>query len=95
MLQFCFSLLDWCKLNGICRVVLLSSVTAAERVDSQLRGSPLRFLSNEDKVIFRSGSVLTRRGNPVKKTLVFKRFSLKFLDGLLPQFRFDCVIIMI
>lgn len=44
--EFLDDLLSWCMNVGIAKVILLSSSSADERVDSQIRSSPLRYLEN-------------------------------------------------
>ena len=51
--DFISDLIAWCKESGIANVVHLSSVSADERVDNQIIGSPLRYLTTaKDKTAF-------------------------------------------
>merc|ERR1711981_464234 len=58
--EFLDDLIVWCKEAGIAKVVLLASTSADERVDSQIMGSKLRYLTNEDS-LFLPGSGYTKR----------------------------------
>lgn len=53
--QFLGDLLTWCRESGVCGIVLLSSLSAAERVDSQMGGSgdlyQRRFLANRPELV--------------------------------------------
>ncbi|KXJ24306.1 proteasome assembly chaperone 2 [Exaiptasia diaphana] len=44
--SYCKKLLEWIKECGFQRVVMLSSVSATDRIDSQIKGSPLRYLTS-------------------------------------------------
>ncbi|XP_031567228.1 proteasome assembly chaperone 2-like [Actinia tenebrosa] len=41
---YCRKMIEWIKSCGFHRVILLSSISATERVDSQMQGSPLQYL---------------------------------------------------
>ena len=51
--EFVSSLLSWAKTAGVKDVLVLSSSSAEERIDSQLEGTQLRFISSTEEKALR------------------------------------------